>query len=65
MNVPIEIAAKVRGKKLGDSFKISDENERLKVYEAVRVLKRAGIINFVVQTKALETGGFHAVCVPE
>ena len=41
----------------GDWFTVNGESERQRVCQAAKILKRAGIIEFDVHTRAEENGG--------
>ena len=63
--VPNQIANKIKGMKIGDSFRVCDESKRTQVLQAAKLCRRFGYIQFKIQTSAQKKGGFVATAIPE
>lgn len=51
--------------KIGQSFKVEDENERQDACRAAKYLRDAGVIAFKIVTSKIEGGGFTVVAITE
>lgn len=52
------IAAKIKAMKVGQNFTVQTETERQTASKDAKTLRRAGVIDFDIVTKAIEGGGW-------
>lgn len=59
----LNFASKIKSLKPGGSFAIKTDKERARVLRDAEVLKRAGVIEFTVTTRATDGGGFIVLAI--
>ncbi len=63
MSKQLNFASKIRALKTGTSFTVKTETERQEASRAGKTLKKAGVIEFDIVTKANEGGGFKVAAI--
>jgi len=59
----LNFANKIKSLKPGGSFTVKSDKDRAKVLRDADTLKRAGVIEFSVTTRAMDGGGFIVLAI--